>query len=184
MALETKSKEIGDRGYTYHVTELPAKKGRALLVRLIKTLGPVFGQLISGMKPQGPKAPKLPSPANKAGAALASINGQAISRALAELASRLTEAELEHVCLVLGEHTEISDQENPDNRKKLTPGAQEFHFAGRYLEMFEWIGFGLEVNYADFFSGSQIGNAIGAAVAQATEQANPKASSPSESPKA
>ena len=182
MALETKSKEIGDRGYTYHVTELPSKKGRALLVRLIKTLGPVFGQLISGMKPRAGGSSKLPAK-GAAGSALASINGQSISRALAELAARLTEADLEHVCQVLGEHTEISDRDNPDNRKKLTPGAQEFHFAGRYLEMFEWIAFGLEVNFSDFFSGSPIGNAIGAAVAEATEQANPMASSPSESPK-
>mgnify|MGYP001564454346 CR=1 FL=1 len=174
MALETKERQIGDRGYTYHVTELPAKKGRALLVRLIKTLGPVFGQLVSDMKPADPKV--------KAGA-LSAINGQSISRALSELAGRLTEADLEHVCQVLGEHSEVSDEENPDHRKKLTPGAQEFHFAGRYLEMFEWIGFALEVNFSDFFSGSQIGSAIAGAMAQATERANPMASSPSESPR-
>lgn len=169
--LETSSKEIGSRGFTYHVTQLPSKKARNTLVRLVRIFGPVLGRLVEGY--QGTKGKKA-----TAAAVLDAVDGASVSSALSELAARLTEAELDHACTVFGEYTEISSDEDPESRKKLTTQAQELHFAGNTAELFEWLGFALEVNFSDFFKGSQIGAELGAAL---TGRASPKASSPSES---
>jgi hypothetical protein len=174
--LETEDREICGR--RYYVTTLPAKKGRAVLVRLTKVLGPVFGQLVSGDAPATAK--------HKAASAeriAAQINGASIARALAELAGRLSEADLDWLCETLGESTEVQtyDGAGEERRQRLTAGEQQFHFAGKFLEMFSWLGFALEVNFRDFFTGSPIGSAIvraaGAVAAKTVE-----ASSPSQSP--
>lgn len=170
MAFETKSREINGR--IYHVTELPAKQGRAMLVRLIKVLGPVFGQLVSGSKPRKRSLPGLSAQAEAAAvgaSVLSSVTGASVGRALAELSTRLTEQDLEWLCTTLGEYTEV--QVDDERRPKLSLAYQNLHFAGRYLEMFGWIGFALEVNFSDFFEGSAIGNAIVRAAQQATETA-------------
>ena len=136
MALEVKEKRIG--AHLYRVTQLPAKKGRALLVRLTKLLGPglaaAFGDLGRDK-------------ASTAEAAIASGIGQG----LYELAERLSESEVGSILDELAVFTTVVlDAE----REPRLSDVFDDHFAGRYDEMLLWAGFCLEVNYASFFDGS------------------------------
>ena len=115
--LKTQSKTIGSA--TYKVTSLGASQGRALLVRLAKTLGPSAEMLLSG---------------------------RASAWALAALLERLTDDDLTYACQVLGATTQL--EAVPGRSVQLTLENQEIHFSGAYWEMFQWLSFALEVNFA------------------------------------
>lgn len=131
--LKTEIRTIGSN--TYHVRQLGAKQGRQVLTRLIKTLGPVLGALLEGLDPKT--------------VSVLDLKGEALARALTELAGRLGETDLDYLCGVFGETTQV---EFPDGRvKPLTLEEQNLHFAGAYQDMFRWLSFALEVNFAGFF---------------------------------
>jgi hypothetical protein len=128
MALKLEKKRIGR--FEYEVKQLGAIAGRDLLVRLAKTLGPALGMVLNGK------------------ASLAHAGA-----ALAVAAEHLDPAELEHFCDVLGRSSSVYVQEGGKSVvKTLDLGFQELHFAGEYAEMFEWLGFALEVNFGNFIA--------------------------------
>lgn len=135
--LESKRTTIGE--YQYEMTLLTAPVGRRLLVRLFKTLGPAVSAALAGL-PEG-KDDKI---------GLGDLSTRAIGDAVGMLAETISEAELDNICEILAKVTEYS----PDGGNRWLPmskgeGVDE-HWAGRYLDMFKWIVFGLEVNYSDF----------------------------------
>lgn len=159
--LDTRTKKIGE--YEYQVRQLTAPIGRKLLVRLFKVLGPSISAGLSS----------LPDDEGKE-LSLGDLKANALGDAVAILAETITEGELEHVVETLSEATQYSGE--PDRWLPLKRDA-EFHWAGRFLQMFQWIAFCLEVNYSDFLGGQV--NLSGFGSAKRTEDAQA-----SQSPKA
>lgn len=125
---------------TIEVTQLPGIKGRKLLVRLYSVLGPAFAALVEGADGGTGAANVAPD-----------VELDAVSRAMTTLAHSLQEEDLEHVCKVFGATSRVRVGES--GFVELTTEMQDLVFAGRYLEMFRWLGFALEVNYSGFFAG-------------------------------
>ena len=123
--IKTETRDID--GNAYQVSQLTASEGRAMLVLLIKILGPSLGRLIDSSE---------------------TTIGSSISGAIFELSTNLTDQELKKVCETFGKYTMVSI-EGKDQRLDLN--LQEIFFAGKYGTMFKWLGFSLEANYRDFF---------------------------------
>lgn len=157
--LETREKTIGN--HTYYVRQLGATKGRQALVRLVKTLGPVLGAALGGMSLE--QMSKSKEPIN-----VMDMDADTIAPLLESLATHINESDLEWFCDTFGECTQVKTPEGgqvPLNKEK-----QELHFAGRYGEMFRWLGFCLEVNFKDFLSIPVSG--LGAAAGQPAPESN------------
>jgi hypothetical protein len=131
--IETHTRTIGR--HAYNVTQLKAKQGNAVLVRLAKVAGPPLAALFAG----GDK-----SQAD----ALDRISLDGLGAALSSFASVLSEADLDWLCVTFADCTTVETE--PGAVKPLR-GIFDLHFAGAYLDLFEWLAFCLEVNYADFF---------------------------------
>ena len=139
MAIKTEEKQIG--ACIYRVSQLGAIKGRAAFLRLVKALGPIAGGLVDAK------------------------GKQAASLDLGDLMARLTltEDDLTFFCDLFAEKTFIVKS---DGKTPRLDHCFDDHFAGRYLEMIQWLAFAVQVNFADFF---------GAALNAASGQASPSA---------
>lgn len=127
-------------GHTYRVTMLPYKKGQRLLVKLFKLAGPALGEVFAGMDPSKPS--------------IGGMKGAAAGAALAELAERLQLETFDELVDTLAEYTELQ-VETPEGGEGWVRLKQqiEFHFAGEYWRMLQWLGFALQVNYLGFLKG-------------------------------
>lgn len=138
MGIETRDTTIG--ATTYRVAHLPTKKGQALLVRIVKLLGPGVGSFVGG----------LARPADEFDSAMA----QGVGEALYDLAARLNAQEVEIVLEEFAKHTFVI-LTAPDGQE-ITPRLSDVyddHFAGRYDDLIKWAKFCFEVNYRSFFAG-------------------------------
>lgn len=135
--LKTQSKLIGNT--TYHVTALPSTQARHLFVRLSKMLGPSLATLM-----QGKSFTELKD----------DISNVEIGPALSTLCQNLSEKDFDYIVEVLGAHTQI---ETNGAVLPLTRENQELHFADKFWDIFLWVGFALEVNYAGPFVNSKLG---------------------------
>ncbi len=135
MAIETREKLIGQ--HRYKVTQLGAKQGRGLLVRLTKLAGPGIGAFVGGL-------------GARKSADTDSAIAMGISQALYDLATRITEDEVGAILDDLAKNTVIVLGDREPRLSDIFDG----HFAGRYDEMIKWAAFCLEVNYHSFFAGS------------------------------
>ncbi|MBS2020454.1 MAG: hypothetical protein JST00_46785 [Deltaproteobacteria bacterium] len=120
--LKQEEKIIG--GYRYKVTQLDAVKGRRAFMRLMKVVGPAYSK-----------------------GATSGIEG-----ALEDLVSRLSEDDVDHFCDVFAKTTQVSGGDLTEGREPFLRDIFMFHFAGRYLEMVQWLVFCCEVNFASFFA--------------------------------
>lgn len=132
---EPEIRTVGDTEYEFK--PLATSAMLKLMTRLVKILGPAVGALenVSDLK-------KIANAGHM----------------LAELASRIDEAEVLAVCAVLAEHTHIVDGD-----KKLPlagrGGAQwETHFAGDPVGLLRWLGTAVEVNFGPL--GAWLGEAM------------------------
>lgn len=139
MAIETRDITIG--ATTYRVAQLPTKKGQALLVRIVKLLGPGIGSFVGG----------LGRSAGEFDAAMALGVGDAIH----DLSARLSEVEVAGVLEEFAKHTFIIHSEE---LQPLLSTVYDDHFAGAYDELMKWAKFCLEVNYRSFFGAQSGGN--------------------------
>jgi len=130
--IETRETVIGDT--TYLVAQLGTKKGQALLVRIVKLLGPGVGSFVGG----------LGRGASAADEALALGIGDAIH----ELAGRLNEQEVAGVLEEFAKNTMVV--KSAELHVRLSE-IYDDHFAGRYHELLAWARFCMEVNYRSFF---------------------------------
>lgn len=110
-------------GRTFSVTQLGAKDGFATFVKLTKMVGPAIGKLAGGV-PAMADAAQL----------LASNLDEAVAWGVVELFARHTTMTIE------------SGQAIP-----LTGGIDVF--AGKFEDLFAWLEFCLDTNYASFLSG-------------------------------
>ena len=130
-----KEKVIG--GHRYEVTLLGAKQGRAMLVRLMRSLGPATAGFIEGtLHAKGDITVSLVSGA---------------SDAIRELSQCVTEADFAAISDELARFTVV--HLDAEHAPKLDAIFEE-HFVGRYDVMLQWFAFGLEANFSSFFAGT------------------------------
>jgi len=123
MQFKTESKRFGSHVYT--VTQLNAVTGRKALLRLMKIVGPAFEAGLRGGDASGYVA----------------------------VANALPESELEYFCDLLAAQTTVRGGEYAEESAPQLDKVFAMHFADDYFEMFQWLGFALEVNFASFFRG-------------------------------
>lgn len=147
MAIEYRERLIGE--HMYRVTQLGAKPGRAMLVRLVKLLGPGIGSFVGGIGRVGPP----PSKPNELQLEAMEESGLALGFAdgIHELCARLNEKDFGELVDQFARHTVVvvSDELQP----QLTEIFDQ-HFAGRYDLMLKWLAFCLEINFGSFFGGA------------------------------
>lgn len=141
MAIESHDKVIG--ATRYRVTQLGAKKGREMLVRLVKLAGPGLAAGLAGLSKADGKDTEAPM-------------ARALSDALYDLATRLTVEEFNGITDELAKHTTIV---LGDLEPRLSDKFDD-HFSGKYDEMLRWAAFALEVNFKSFFVGSGGGGGL------------------------
>lgn len=129
-------------GSEYKVTQLPYKPGHKLLLRLYRTLGPALADALE-------KVPDLPKEQKVLDVSVAQL-APAVSGAVRGLSESLSEEDFDYTVGVLSEYTEIC---KGDDRWVPLKQEMEFHFAGNYGELFQWLWFALKVNYGGFFKG-------------------------------
>ena len=134
MAIESKETRIG--GVTYRVSQLPAKRGRSMLVRFVRLVGPGAGSFVGGLG-------RSKDQTFDGGLALGIADG------LHDLCLRLNDDDLSAICDEFATCTVVV--KSRDIELRLSNVFDE-HFAGRYDEMFAWLRFCCEVNFASFFA--------------------------------
>lgn len=127
MAVKTEDRVIGE--HTYRVTQLTALKARALFARLVRFVGPAAATVVgAGRK----------------------VSLGELGSILGDLSERVTDDELGWFCDRLGECSYIVG--DGGRTQQLERAIIDIHFAGALLDMFKWMAFALEVNFADFLS--------------------------------
>jgi hypothetical protein len=135
-----KSKQIGERTFT--VRPLPFGKGREGLRMLLAIIAPSLGDALA-------------AGASVRGLVEDSRLSAIVGGMLGGLSARFDEGTLKWFEEAFGEATTV----DIGNGLKLDkPGNRESAFSSlevdRYLAYSEWLGFALEVNYRDFFTGA------------------------------
>ena len=162
-------------GYTYEVTKLPYKRGRKLLLRLYKSLGPALADAMGSVPELGGLESLDELEVQKFLPSLAAL--------VRTLADTLSEEDMEFMEDTLIEHTQFGQD------GKLVPlkGNAEFHFSGNYSVYFQWLAFALKINYLGFFDGQgllQKVKAMAAAAAAASPSLNTSIGTSTGSPQA
>jgi len=130
---ETKAKQIGDRGVTYHVTQFGARHGGRVLVRLLKMVGGAAGE---ALKSDG------------------DFDMQAVGNVVANLAESVSEDDFDYLCDTFSKTTAI--EVDGKTMPLTTEGLFDLHFAGAYLELGQWLLFAVEANFGSFLDAGGI----------------------------
>lgn len=138
MAIEVKERRIG--ASTYRITQLPAKRGRAMLVRFVRLLGPGAGAFVGGL--------------GRGKSGLDGAVGMGIADAMLDLCTRLTEEDLTVLCDEFATYTVVVQSREIERRLS---DIFDDHFAAKYDEMLHWLRACCEVNFASFFGGATLG---------------------------
>ena len=125
---ETKQKQIGTRGHTYHVTQFGARHGGRVLVRLLKMIGGAAGEAMKG---------------DADGFDMRTVGGM-----VSNLAETVNEDDFDYLCDTFAKTTSIE----LDGKvvSLTTEGLFDLHFAGAYIELGQWLLFAVEVNFGGF----------------------------------
>lgn len=140
MALKSETKTIN--GHTYDVTQLPYSQGKSLLMRLFKCLGPAMAKALG-------VAPELKD--RKLSEMKLSEVAPVLGVTCEQLAQDLSEEDFDFAVALLGQYSYVIGDTGA--RQQLTSDFLEFHFAGNYGELFQWLAFALRVNYLGFLRG-------------------------------
>ena len=123
-------------GVQFRVTQLGFSASRKALLRLSKSIGPALAEVLEAAE---------------------STKDVALAPALGRLVESVNEEDLDFFSQVFGESTSYS--EDGERWPLLRKENQEILFTGRMLTFFKWLGFCIEVNYADFFDAYRKGGA-------------------------
>ena len=157
MAIESRERRIG--ATTYRITQLPAKRGRAMLVRFVRLLGPGAGAFVGGLA------------RGKGGWDFAALGG--IGEAVHDLCMRMNDEDLGAICDEFATYTVVVKSRDVE-----LPLAKVFddHFAGQYGEMMAWLRACCEVNFTSFFDGSRASDLLARAMQVLSKWQSPTAS--------
>jgi hypothetical protein len=134
--LKTADRRIG--GKEYQITQLPAKPGRSMFIRLLKLAGPAIAAAV-----------KSATPDKDGNFTFAGISAIGLSDAVLELCERLTENEFEEICSIFLDRTQVI---NPVSGG-LVDLEKHFAFAGDYGNLVKLLGWHMEHNFSSFFEG-------------------------------
>lgn len=138
MAIEAKERRIG--ATTYRITQLPTKRGRALLVRFVRLFGPGAGAFVGGL--------------GRARPGFDGAVGLGIADAMLDLCTRINDEDLGIICDEFAEFTVVIVNRDVERRLK---DIFDDHFAGKYDELLAWLKACCEVNFSSFFGASSLG---------------------------
>lgn len=122
MALESQSRQIGE--FSYEVTQFGAKLGNRVLLKVVKSVAPLFM-------------------AAAAAGNLKDIDVEGVTSAIAGI----SEDDFEWLVEQFAGATSVQVGDQAPSLKKV----YDLHFAGRYLDELAWLSFAIEVNYGPFF---------------------------------
>lgn len=162
---ETKQKQIGARGYTYHVTQFGAREGGRVIVRLLKMLGGALGSAV-----------KADDAENAVG-----FDVDAIGNVIANIAETVTEADFDFLVDTFAKCSSVSGGDYRAPAPLTTEGIFDLHFAGAYVELGEWLLFAIEVNFGSFLGESGLVRRASAATSARPVSAARAGSEPSKS---
>ena len=160
MAIQTKEKTIGEHNYA--VTQLPARRALRMKAKLIKLFGPGLAQFLMTSQESEEKLPAEMTKEEKEQFDATStvdhyrikdMRKSAIVRGVQLLVSSLDDKTFDELCVELLQGVRRDGVE-------LTPQLIDMSFAGDLTSLYAVIFFVLEVNYADFFAFSGIGNQL------------------------
>lgn len=149
--LKIKSGDIA--GFRYVVTQLPGTEGRRWADELGRAVLPAIIELLDTL----PAVDKKEITIKKI---VELINVQQAKSAVSTILAALPSHRVDALIDDLSKSTEIygpgfGDSGAPMsvdlNGRQMNDNFNE-HFAGRYKAMYQWLGFALKVNFADFFS--------------------------------
>lgn len=161
MAIESKERRIG--ATTYRITQLPAKRGRAMIVRLVRLLGPGAGAFVGGVGRGG-----------AGGRGFDTALGIGLGDAIIDVATRINDEDLGAICDEFATYTVVV--QSREIELQLSKVFDD-HFAGKYDEMLEWLRACAEVNFTSFFgASSSAGGLLARLMALASKLPSPTAS--------
>jgi len=134
---ETKQKQIGDRGYTYHVNQFGARHGGRVLVRLLKMIGGAAGDAMQGDD-------------------VAGFDAALVGKLVSNLAETAKEEDFDFLCDTFAKASQVSGGEFANPVPLSSDGLLDLHFAGCYKELGHWILFAVEVNFGNFLADAGI----------------------------
>jgi hypothetical protein len=158
MAIQTKEKKIGESVYT--VTQLPARRALKLKARLVKMFGTSLAQIFLTSQETEEKNPdEMTTDELASQLAISAVDKYKIQdmrkasvvKGVQLLVSNLDEKTFDDLCMELLQGVRKDGME-------LTAGKIDQDFAGELTTLYAVLLFVLEVNYADFFGWSGIGN--------------------------
>lgn len=163
---ETKEKQIGTRGFRYHVIQFGAREGGRVLVRLLKMIGGAAGEAMAGGDD-----------------ALDGFDLSTVGKMIGNLAETLNESDFDYLVDKFSAVTAVSGGEYTAPLQLNTEGVFDLHFAGEYQELGQWLLFCVEVNFGGFLEeGGIVQRAKAAASDRQASSANEDAPSKSISP--
>lgn len=139
-------------GMKYGVYMLPPRLARKMLVRIFQVLAPSAGELFSREDEEVSKA---------------------IGPALSSLADRLNDDDLEWM---MSELAKVTTAEIASGKEPFIGAIFDMHFRGKIAHMMKWFTFALEVQFSDFWSGSEGGLGGLIAMARAAVSQSPSTS--------
>lgn len=163
---ETKQKQIGSRGFTYHATQFGSRQGGRVLVRLLKMIGGAAGEAIKG-EAEGEKG----------------LDMATVGAMVANLATTASEKDFDYLCDTFITATSVSREGSGVLLPLSDEGVFDLHFAGEYIELGQWLLFCIETNFGGFLGEGGIVQRIkaGATARRASQDPEP-AKSKSRSP--
>lgn len=127
-------KTIEIQGTKYFIGKLPAKKGRTILLKMMKILSFSLDSLKTGNLEKD----------------IQDVSGLLIS-GFQRIVQNLDEKDFEYICDELANCTRYEEDLTGGKKITLELGSQfDEHFSGRYGAMIQWFGEALKFNFADF----------------------------------
>lgn len=134
MGIKTERREIGTA--TYIVTQFGGLKGRSVLFRLSKIIGPIVAGGIAG---------------GKDATDIERAMLQMVGSGIAGYVEHAKEEDFIYLCETFAAITKVEQRlESGESIKVQLGDVFDSHFAGKYGEMLLWLAFAVEVNFANF----------------------------------
>ncbi len=140
---ETKQKQIGD--YTYAVTQFGAKQGGRVMIRLLKIVGGAAGEAMKGDN---------------------EFDMSTVGSMITNLAETLQEDDFDYLCETFAAASTVQGGEFPNPIPLTTEGVFDLHFAGKYLELGQWLLFAVDANFGFLGENGIVERAKRAAIAR------------------
>lgn len=124
-------------GLVFRASQMPFRTQRKMFVFLSRKVSPALQELFQGL--DGVEDVRE------------GLNPAAMAKALRELVEHISDEDLQTISNDLGLDCQVRDPETGD-WVTMTTGVQDKIFRGKLSTFFAWVVYGVEVNFADFFT--------------------------------